>query len=134
MDTWRHIAIQKVPRHRQLIEESESIGMLWIDLWLRFVDAHSPPIDESTVKGIYEFASWCLTDSDNEEICGSTLCSFYEALPTEPLVRRELPKHMSREDFIGMKEIFEYHLTPEEHKLFMNEFFEAEERLSLDAG
>lgn len=122
MSAWREIAIQKVPQHRRLIEESESVGMLWIDLWLRFVDAHRPPVDESTVKGIYDFASWCLSDSADEEIWNATICGFYEQLPTEPLVRRELPKHMSRDDFIGMKEIFEYHLTAEEHELFMNEF------------
>ena len=128
MTTWRQIAIQKVPQHRRLIEESESVGMLWVDLWLIFVAAHRPPVDESTVKGIYEFASWCLTDSDSDEICNSTICHFYETLPTEPLVRQELPKHMSREDFIGMKQVFEYHLTAEEHELFMNEFFEAVDR------
>ena len=122
MSAWREIAIQKVPRHRRLIEESESVGMLWVDLWLRFVDAHRPAVDESTVKGIYDFASWCLTDSGDEEICNAAICGFYEQLPTEPLVRRELPKHMSRDDFVGMKELFEYHLTAEEHELFMNEF------------
>jgi hypothetical protein len=127
MSTWRQIAIEKVPRHRRLIEESESAGMLWVDLWLRFVEAHRPPADEATVKGIYEFASWCLIGSDDDEIRSSAICHFYEQLPLEPLVRRDLPKHMSRADFIGMTQIFEYHLTAEEHKFFMNEFFEAED-------
>ena len=127
MSAWRQIAIEKLPQQRRLIEESESVGMLWDDLWLIFVYAHQPSIDESTVKGVYEFASWCLIGSNNEEIQSSAICHFYEHLPTESLVRQELPKHMSREDFIGMKEVFEYHLTAEEHKRFMNEFFEAKD-------
>jgi hypothetical protein len=64
MSKWRRIAIEKLPRHSELIKESESLGILWVDLWLRFVDAHTPPVDDATVKATYEFASWCLAGSD----------------------------------------------------------------------
>jgi len=124
MSTWRRIAIEKLPQHRKLIQESESVGMLWVDLWLIFIDAHRPPIDDAIVKATYAFASWCLAGSENADIATSTICHFYEHLPTEPLVRRELPKHMDREDVLGLKEVFEYHLTAEEHQRFVNEFLE----------
>jgi len=73
MSTWRRIAIEKLPQHRQLIEHSESVGMLWVDLWLKFVHAHRPPFDDATVKAIYEFASWCLAGSKNADIASSTI-------------------------------------------------------------
>jgi hypothetical protein len=134
MSNWRRIAIEKLPQHRKLIEDSESVGMLWVDLWLRFVHAHQPPIDDATITGTYEFASWCLIGSDNADITSSAICHFYEELPTEPLVRRELPKHMTAADLIGMKEVFEYHLTAEEHERFMNEVLQEKERLSRNTS
>jgi hypothetical protein len=129
MSTWRRIAIAKLPQHRKLIQESESVGMLWVDLWLRFVDAHRPPVDDASVKSTYEFASWCLGGADNADIASSTICHFYEHLPTEPLVRRELPKHMTREDFLGLTEVFKYHLTAEEHQRFVSGFLEERAQL-----
>ena len=134
MSTWRRIAIEKLPQHRKLIEDSESVGMLWVDLWLKFVDAHRPPVDEATVKATYEFASWCLADSENADIATSTICHFYEHLPTEPLVRRELPKHMTRQDFLGLVQVFDYHLSAEEHERFVSEFLEENERLLRPAS
>ena len=128
MSTWRRIAIEKLPQHRKLIQESESLGMLWVDLWVRFVNAHRPPVDEATVKGTYDFASWCVGNAD-KDIATSTICHFYEDLPTEPLVRRELPKHMNREDFLGLTEVFEYHLTAEDHQRFVSEFLERRAQL-----
>ena len=129
MSTWRRIALEKLPQHRKLIAQSESVGMLWVDLWLRFVDAHRSPFDAATVKGTYEFASWCLAGADNADIATSTICHFYEHLPTEPLVRQELPRYMTREDFLGLKQVFDYHLSPAEHERFVTEFLEEDERL-----
>lgn len=39
MSAWRRVAIEKLPRHRQLIEHARGVGMLWVDLWLEFVHA-----------------------------------------------------------------------------------------------
>ncbi len=129
MSAWRRTAIEKLPQHRKLIARSESVGMLWVDLWHIFVAAHRPPADEATIKSIYEFADWCLAESRNADIATSTVCHFYEHLPTETLVRQLLPKNMSRQDFMGMSEVFKYHLSSDEHKAFLREFMEQKERL-----
>ena len=75
MSAWRKIAIENLPQHRELIDHSESVGMLWVDLWLIFVNAHRPPADESTIKGVYEFASWCMAKSGNADIETLTICN-----------------------------------------------------------
>lgn len=129
MSAWRKIALEKLTRHRGLIDRSESVGMLWVDLWLIFVDAHRPPGNEATIKNVYEFASWCVAKSGNVDIETSTICHFYEHLPTEPLVRRDVAKHMARRDFLRMSEVFKYHLSPEEHDTFVREFLDQRERL-----
>ena len=122
MSAWRRVAIEKLPKQKALIAKSESVGMMWQDLWFVFVDAHSEPIDEATIRGVYEFAEWTLKESHSGDILTSTCCHFYESLPTEPLVRAKLPKFMSQQDVLGLSEIFKYHLTSEEHKEFMKEF------------
>lgn len=129
MSVWRKIAIEKLPEHRGLIDRSETVGMLWVDLWLIFVDAHRPPVDEATINNVYQFASWCVAKSGNADIETSTICHFYEHLPTEPDVRRELAKHMARQDFLGMIEVFKYHLSSQEHDAFVREFSDHKDRL-----
>jgi hypothetical protein len=122
MSAWRRIAIEKIPKLRELIERCESVGMLWVDLWLRFVDAHREPVDEVTIRGVYEFTKWTCQDSRSDEIATSTCCHFYESLPTEPLVRAQLRRFMTREEILGCSEIFKYHLSQDEHREFMKEF------------
>lgn len=122
MSAWRRVATEKIPKQRQLIQRSESLGMLWVDLWLRFLDAHHEPVDEETIHGVYEFAKWTCVESRDAEMATSTCCHFYENLPTEPLVRARLRRFMTREDVMGLAEVFKYHLTEEEHREFMREF------------
>ena len=76
MSAWRRVAIEKIPRYRMLIEHSESIGMLWVDLWCRFVRAHSDPIDEELIGQIYDYASWCAASPDPDTRTAGVL-SFY---------------------------------------------------------
>ena len=133
MSAWRRIAIEKLPQHRELIERSESVGMLWVDLRIIFERAHHEPKDVSTIRAIYEFARWCVADSHSADISTSAVCHFYEHLPQEPLVRHELPKHMTRPEFLGMVEAFKYHLSPEEHEAFVREFLEQRERVIRSA-
>lgn len=124
MSAWRRIAVQKIPKQRGLIERSESVGMLWVDLWFKFVEAHRQPADVETIRGVYEFAKWTCAESGNDELATSTYCHFYEDLPKEPLVRERLPQYMARRDFLELVDVFKYHLTPQEHETFVREFLE----------
>jgi len=107
--------------------------MLWTKLWLIFVEANSDPKDDATIRGTYNFALWCVAESHDDQIATSTVCHFYEHLPSERPVRKELPKHMTTADFLGMKEVFKYHMTPEEHEAFLNEFLEHRKLIGREA-
>jgi hypothetical protein len=122
MSAWRRIALEKLPKQRDLIAKSESVGMLWVDLWFVFVDAHSEPVDEATIQGVYEFAKWTCAESHDADMATSTCCHFYEHLPLEPKIRNSLPRFMSRQEVSGLSEIFKYHLREDEHRQFMQEF------------
>ena len=122
--------MEKLPKHKDLIAKSESVGMLWVDLWCVFVDAHNEPVDDEMIRGVYEFARWTSSESHSAEIATSTCCHFYEHLPLEPGVRQRLPRFMSRQEILGLSEVFKYHLTSEEHRNFMEEFGGAPRSLS----
>jgi hypothetical protein len=123
MSAWRRVAIEKVPKLRTLIEQAESVGMLWIDLYLAFEKAHFPPPDETLIAGVYAYASWCLIGAHNDDIATPAIVSFYEHLPVDAEVRKQMHRWLSVEDFEGMKEVFRYHLSEEEHADFVEEFY-----------
>jgi hypothetical protein len=122
MSAWRRIAIEKLPKQKDLITRSDSVGMLWTDLWFVFLDAHEEPVDEATIRGVYEFARWTCADSRDAEMATSTCCHFYEHLPQKPKVRAKLSQYMSGQEILGLSQIFKYHLTPDAHREFMREF------------
>ena len=122
MSAWRRVAIEKLPRFKQKIEHSDSIGMLWIDLLLAFERAHNDPPDEETIRRIYDFAWWALGEAGDDDIGSATVCAFFEHLPTNKCVRRLMPHYMTREQFLGIRDVFKYFLSPDEHREFVNDF------------
>jgi hypothetical protein len=126
MSTWRRVSIKEIPNQRELIQRSESVGMLWVDLWLLFLGAHRAPVDEETIRGVYEFAKWALTESNNDSIVSSTLCHFYEYLPTKPDVRARMSQFMTQEEVLGLANIFRYHLSPDEFREFMSDWMRSD--------
>ncbi len=121
MSAWRRIGIEKIPKYREHIQRAESIGMLWVDLWVWFVDAHRDPIDEMTIQGVYEFARWTCEASENDELATSTCCHFYEHLPTVSLVRSKMPQYISRQEILELSDLFKYHLSGDEYRNLMKE-------------
>jgi hypothetical protein len=122
MSAWRRIAIEKLPQFKQKIEHSESIGMLWIDLFEAFRRAHEDRPDEATIRQIYDFAWWAAGEAANDDIRSATVCAFFEHLPTDGRVRELMPQYMTREQFLGMKEVFKYFLSPDQHREFVDDF------------
>jgi hypothetical protein len=129
MSAWRRIAIEKFPAHRPLVERSESVGMLWTDLWYIFVRAHHEPQDDETIRRVYEFARWCCVASNSADVATSAVCHFYEHLPTSDPVRRDLPKHMTTQEFQEVSEAFKYHLPADEFDSFAREFYERRQQI-----
>jgi hypothetical protein len=126
---WRQVGIEKIPRCQRIFEEADSAMRLWIDLWFPLVDAHRSPADEELIGQIYDYASWCWKESRNYDTRTAVACAFYEHLPLEPSVRRQVGKWLSAEEFDGLKEVFRYHLTAKEHAEFSREFHAQKDRL-----
>jgi hypothetical protein len=122
MSAWRRKAIEFLPDQRALIERSESVGMLWVELWFVFCDAHRPPINDALIRGTYQFALWTLKHSGDGDIQTATCFHFYEHLPEEPLVRKQAPHYMFRSEVLGLSEIFTQRIGADAFRSFLDEF------------
>jgi len=122
IEPWRQAAYELLPSFRDLVERAEDVGMLWIELSdLKIEVMDRSPLSDDEVSGLFRFASWCLLSQD-EKCQNAALIEFYEMVPLNPHIRTKLHNHLSVEEFLGLKEIFEYNLSKEEHEKFVGEF------------
>jgi hypothetical protein len=124
---WRQVAYEIIPMFRGRIDEAEDVGMLWIDLSTELENPAAEPLylsrppDEETVASLFRYASWCLSSGD-EKAQNAAIVEFYEMLPVLPRVREDLHKYLSTQEFLGLKELFEYNLSKAEYEEFIREF------------
>jgi hypothetical protein len=121
--TWREVGIEKIPRCREAFDQADSVMRLWIELWFPFTEAHRSPVDEELIGQIYDYASWCWTESRNYHTQTAVACAFYEHLPLDPQVRQHVAQWISADLFEGLKEVFRYHLG-EQLDGFAGEFYD----------
>jgi hypothetical protein len=141
MSAWRRRAIDQFPRLKPGIEKCEGIRVFWIDLWVDFESAHEAPMDEVFIEKVYDYARWCFYYAHNPKITFAVARHFYGYLPTEPLIRREVPKWLKPGDFEGFREVFRYQIGDDDLERFSREYYEAgnqkgmrEERFKLEFG
>ena len=100
---------------------------LWIELRNELVMAYdaSPP-NEDLIRGIYDFAAWCLaqpqTDDVSTDLSTAVSVAFIEDLPLDRPVAQDLHRWMSVESFEGFENLFRYHLSDEEYRQFSKDF------------
>ena len=90
-------------------------------MWILIAAAHREPQDGSFIAAVYRFARWCLA-AGGDEARSAAEGSFYEHLPTDELVRRDLPQLLSAEEFEGLKFLFSHHLSGGELDRFLDWF------------
>ena len=122
IEPWRQAAYELLPTFRDLVERAEDVSMLWIELSdLKIEAMDESPLSHDEISNLFRYGSWCLS-SGNEECQNAALIDFYERLPVNPRIRSDLHNYLNVEDFLGLKEIFEYNLSKEEHEKFVEEF------------
>ena len=75
----------------------------------------------------FDLARWCW-QSPSADVRTAVVCAFYEHLPKKPVLRRDMPRRFGRVAFTELRDVFRYHLSPDEAAAFEREFFEAEQR------
>ena len=103
---------------------------LWIELHLKFEETYRAKVpDKDLIRRFYDYARWCLVAPGKggyqSDASTAVICSFYEHLPLNDSVRRDLPNWLTREGFEELREVFRYHLSEPEFSDFEAEFLGA---------
>lgn len=124
MSLWRRLAIEKLPElHKQIAQADNAYGV-WIALRDELNCIYErEPVDAALIARIYEYASWCWLKSGNEDLATAVLVCFYEHLPTDPPIRKDVARWLSVEDFEALHPTFGYHLSEAEVEEFAGEFY-----------
>ncbi len=103
---------------------------LWIELGSIFDSLYRSevPPDEA-VRPFFQLARRCF-ESGGSEAATAVACAFYEHLLLKPSVRADLPRWISRADFLASERIFSYHLNESEFAAFRDEFLAASARFA----
>jgi len=126
MSVWRREALEQLPECRRVIEAADNPMALWIELRGACDDAYAKQ-DEDLIRRFYAFARTCW-QSPSADVRTAVACAFYEHLPTTPVLRRDMPRRFGRAAFNELRQVFCYHLSPDEAAAFEREFFTAEQK------
>jgi hypothetical protein len=126
MSAWRRQALEQLPECRRIIESVDNPMALWIELRGACDDAYQKQT-EDLIRRFYDFARWCW-QSPSADVRTAVACAFYEHLPTTSVLRRDMPRRFGRAAFHELREVFCYHLSPDEAAAFEQEFLSAEQK------
>ncbi len=127
MESWRVKAIEMLPELEEDTNPSDDPMGLWIEIAMEFDDAYKEPRNEDLTQRIYAYADWCLQYAErspkaaDDPLTCVAVC-FYEHIPTREASRLDMPRWFTRDDIVGMKETFSYHLNPDEYKHLLELF------------
>jgi hypothetical protein len=133
MSTWRREAIQRIPALRDMIQKAGKPTDLWIELFLEFMGAydrvevvgdhitHSPE-DEALIRGIYDYAQWCLLSGG--PMASVAIVCFYESLGLKLFARREIPRYLTPQAFQVLDEegILRWFVNSDEYEAFVSNY------------
>src|SRR3954463_434351 len=109
MPVWRKEAFERFPEFRTLLQEEKSAYGFLGALVLKLVEAHESA-DDGRIRRIYNYAKWCLEAPRGREASDDlptiVTVSFYEHLPRQNIVRKDVGRWLQKEMIEGMKEVF----------------------------
>ena len=127
MSAWRRVALEKLPEYRRIIDEARSPMALWLELCLQFEDLYrTETLNDRLIRSFFDYARWCVEQPKEGEFLSdagtAACCAFFEHLPKHDAIRRDLRRWLTREEFLGLRVTFGYHLSKEEFVSFESEF------------
>lgn len=108
MSLWRREALARFPELHREIADADGLMYLWWIFSSKLDEAyHKSPPDDRTIAAIYEYALWSLKHR-NINVRTDVVINFFEGLHDDMLVRRDLPRYISQEDFDMLDFAWEY--------------------------
>lgn len=116
MSLWRKEATARMPELQRLISSKLVDGpmMLWIELNLEFERLSGlPEVPIGLLKRIWSYCDWCLSH-ESDDVQTAAALGFAEHLLDTPARIKILPQVMKKSDFMGVRELLEYHNSRED--------------------
>lgn len=109
MSLWRREAIERFPELHREIADADRVGWAWFELWHGLVKPgyEKEPPDTEIIARVYDYAYWCL-GHPNTDVRTAVILDFYEMLPTDSRMWRDMPRWISQEDFDMLHFAWEY--------------------------
>lgn len=127
MSEWRRVALEMVPALKPTIEAAANPMALWIELFDALAAAYrQEPPDEDLIGRLYRYAEWSLGAAGGD-VRTAVVVAFYEHLPTNEAVARDLPRWMTTQLFGELEGPFRYFLSDEEYERFREGFLRGRE-------
>ena len=135
MKEWRKQALRQVPSLTRIFRRDQNPMALWITLHLTLWERYSHPWtnrrkNAEAIRQVYFYARWCYFQSGDPDVIAAVAYAFYEHLPLDEDVRRDVANYLSETDFEALEKVFRYHLnTDAAYELFRGEFLQAKAEL-----
>ena len=132
MSLWRREAINCFPELHREIANAENTTMVWFELWYHLFEPayQKDPPDTAMIARVYGYAYWSLGHRSSD-VLTSAIVSFYEHLPNNSQMRRDMPRWISQETFDTLWFAWEY-TTKQDFTEFRREFVENKSRIDRE--
>ena len=131
MSLWRHEALTRFPEMRREIAEALDLDYLWSRLFECLQNAYQEqPPDAKRIAAIYNYALWSLKHR-SISVRTAVVISFFEQLHDDVQIRRDLPRHLSQDDFDMLGFAWEYG-TKQEFAELRREFIANKTRIEKE--
>ena len=122
MSQWRRKASEELPELQRLIasKDVDSPMMLWVELNQKFekiCEIEPQPLD--LLKRFWRYCEWCLKHG-NQDVQTAAAVGFCEHLLDSPKRAEVIPRIMGRSYFLGLRQLLEYHNSPEQVDVYLN--------------
>lgn len=129
MEPWLSKALEMVPELGPNLDYIEDIGTpmyLWIELHMLFERAYEEPRNDDLIRRIYEYAGWCFEQDPQpraaQDLPTCVVVGLYEHIPQLPAARADMPHWFTRQEVLGMRQVFSYHIGESEYERLIREW------------
>ena len=131
MSLWRREALTRFPEMHQDITEAIDKNYLWCEFFRGLQQAYQQgPPDAKRIAAIYNYALWSLKHR-SISVRTAVVISFFEQLHDDVQIRRDLPRHLSQDDFDMLGFAWEYG-TKQEFAELRREFIANKTRIEKE--
>ena len=125
MSTWRRKAIEFFPEMKSFIEQSDTPGCLWLEIYSLLKSAVEESND-SFIQNVLKYLTWCTSDAaghSSNNIHQAVSCGFLEDIGNNKKLWPYFNQWFNKAQFEQYKMVLSYGFSPDKTKELENIFY-----------